>query len=258
MSDRSAIEWTDATWNPVTGCSKVSPGCGHCYAETFAERFRGVPSHPFEQGFDLKIWPERLSLPLQWKEPRVIFVNSMSDLFHKDVPDEYVERVFEVMIQADHHVFQVLTKRSERMTKWTKRVFKNALVPDHIWLGISVENQDYVQRIHDLQQVPVKIKFLSIEPLLGPIRFKTNDLTGIRWAIVGGESGLYARPMNPEWARDIKRQCLEYDIPFFFKQWGTFNEDGERVGKKTAGRLLDGRTWDQMPEISTRQQLIFA
>jgi len=249
MSSNSSIEWTDATWNPVTGCTKVSPGCKHCYAETFAERWRGVPGHPYEQGFDLRLWPERLTLPLQWKEPRMIFVNSMSDLFHKDVPDEYIQRVFNVMICADHHVFQILTKRSERMMTWTRAAFRNRVIPRHIWLGVSVENQDYVWRIHHLQEVPAQIRFLSLEPLLGPIRFKVSDLRGIHWAIVGGESGPLARPMDPQWARDLKKQCLQNKVAFFFKQWGTFNQNGERVGKKVAGRMLDGRTWDQMPEV---------
>lgn len=249
MSSNSSIEWTDATWNPVTGCTKVSPGCKHCYAETFAERWRGVPGHPYEQGFDLKLWPERLALPLQWKEPRMIFVNSMSDLFHDGVPDGYIKQVFDVMIRAEHHVFQVLTKRSKRMLEWTKASFRSKRIPKHIWLGVSVENQDYVWRIHDLQNVPGQVRFLSVEPLIGPITFKAHDLRGIHWAIVGGESGPFARPMNPQWARDIKRQCLQHRVAFFFKQWGAFNQDGERVGKKAAGRVLDGRTWDQMPRV---------
>jgi protein gp37 len=167
MSSTSSIEWTDATWNPITGCNKVSPGCKNCYAETFAERWRGIPGHPYEQGFDLRLWPERLTLPLVWKESRMIFVNSMSDLFHKNVPDDFIRRVFKVMIEADHHTFQVLTKRSERMAEWTKSFFGKNLVPKHIWLGVSVENQDYVSRMYDLQKTPATIRFLSIEPLLG-------------------------------------------------------------------------------------------
>lgn len=258
MSDKSAIEWTDSTWNPVTGCNKVSPGCTHCYAETFAERWRGVKGHPYEQGFDLKLWPERLSLPLQWKESRIIFVNSMSDLFHKNVPDEFITRVFDVMIQAKHHVFQLLTKRSERMMEWTQTHFKKEALPAHIWLGVSVENQDYVGRIHHLQKAPAQVRFLSLEPLLGPIIFKAADLKGIHWAIVGGESGFGARPMNPEWARSIRHQCRENQVAFFFKQWGAYNSKGERVGKKEAGRTLDGKTWDQMPKIRKDRQLAFA
>lgn len=247
MSDKSSIEWTDATWNPVTGCDKVSPGCKNCYAETFAERFRGVVGHPYEQGFDLKLWPERLTLPFNWKEPRTIFVNSMSDLFHKDVPDEYIRRVFDTMLKANHHIYQVLTKRSERMLRWTKATFKREAIPAHIWLGVSVENQDYVWRSQDLQNTPAQVRFLSIEPLLGPIDFKSQDLRGIHWAIVGGESGFRARPMQPEWVRNIRRKCREHKVAFFFKQWGSYNSQGERVGKKLAGRILDGKTWDAMP-----------
>lgn len=248
MASYSSIEWTDSTWNPVTGCNKVSPGCVHCYAETFSERFRGVPGHPFEQGFDLKMWPERLALPIQWKEPKMIFVNSMSDLFHKDVPDEFIGQVFDVMLQAKHHIFQILTKRSERMMTWTRDRFSKEILPDHIWLGVSVENQDYIWRIHHLQQVPAKVRFLSLEPLLGPINFANADLNDIHWAIVGGESGFGARPMDSRWARSIRRQCRENHVAFFFKQWGAFNSKGEKVGKKVAGRILDGKTWDEMPQ----------
>lgn len=232
----------------MTGCNKVSPGCTHCYAETFAERWRGTKGHPYEQGFDLKLWPERLSLPLQWREPRTIFVNSMSDLFHKDIPDEFISKVFDVMIKANHHIFQVLTKRSERMKDWTTKHFSNTQLPHHIWIGVSVENQDYVSRIHDLQKVPAQVRFLSLEPLLGPINFKAKDLKGIHWSIVGGESGFGARPMDPAWARSIRRQCRMNKVAFFFKQWGAFNAKGEKVGKKEAGRILDGKTWDQMPK----------
>lgn len=250
MSDQSTIEWTDSTWNPVTGCTKVSPGCKNCYAETFAERWRGIPGHPYEQGFDLKLWPERLKLPLTWKESRMIFVNSMSDLFHKDVPDDFIGQVFEVMLKAKHHTFQVLTKRSERMMQWVRENFKDAKVPPHIWLGASVENQDYVWRIMYLQQTPAEIRFLSIEPLLGPVNLKASNFKGIHWVIVGGESGHKARPMNPNWARNVREQCKRLEVAFFFKQWGTFNADGERVGKKAAGRVLDGKTWDAMPAAS--------
>ncbi len=258
MSDKSAIEWTDSTWNPVTGCAKVSPGCTHCYAETFAERFRGVPGHPFKQGFDLKLWPERLSLPLQWKEHRMIFVNSMSDLFHKDVPDDFIGRVFDVMLRAKQHIFQVLTKRSERMMEWTQAAFGKTPLPAHIWLGVSVENQKYVWRVEQLQQTPARIRFLSVEPLLGPVDLN-GHLKGIHWVIVGGESGPGARPMDPNWARAVRKQCQAHKVAFFFKQWGAFNKDGERVGKKTAGRVLDGRTWDGMPPVKTgEKQLVFA
>ena len=259
MASYSAIEWTDSTWNPVTGCTKVSPGCKNCYAETFAERWRGIPGHPYEQGFDLKLWPERITLPLVWKEPRMIFVNSMSDLFHKDVPDDFIRRVFKVMMEAKRHTFQVLTKRSERMTQWVRENFKNTKVPSHIWLGVSVENQDYVQRIPHLQQTPAQVRFLSVEPLLGLINLRASILKGINWVIVGGESGPRARPMDPVWARQIRSQCKKHNVSFFFKQWGAFNSKGERVGKKAAGRVLDGRTWNEMPRPSAHQgpQLVF-
>ncbi len=249
MASNSSIEWTDSTWNPVTGCTKISPGCKNCYAETFAERWRGIPGHPYEQGFDLRLWPDRLTLPLVWKEPRMIFVNSMSDLFHKDVLDDFIRRVFKVMTEANHHVFQVLTKRPERMMEWTREKYKNERLPKHIWLGTSVENQDYVKRIAWLQKTPAQVRFLSIEPLLGPMKLEEKNYAGIHWVIVGGESGPKARPMNPEWARAIKQQCQRHKVAFFFKQWGAFNQHGERVGKKSAGRLLDGKTWNQMPQL---------
>ena len=258
MSDKSAIEWTDATWNPVTGCTKVSPGCAHCYAETFAERFRGTPGHPYEQGFDLKLWPARLYLPLSWKTPRRIFVNSMSDLFHEDVPEEFIRKVFEVMTRCPHHIFQVLTKRVERMKTWTLMNFSSTdskaterpLWPGHVWLGVSVENQDYEWRIEYLQATPAKLRFLSIEPLLGPVRLNASRLQGIHWVIVGGESGPRARPMDPRWVQYIRRQSEKYNVPFFFKQWGAYDRSGKRVGKKAAGRLLAGRTWDAIPVLS--------
>jgi len=255
MSDKSKIEWTDATWNPVTGCTKVSPGCAHCYAETFARRFRGVPAHPYEQGFDLKLWPERLDLPLMWKERKMIFVNSMSDLFHEDVPDDFIAKVFEVMGRAEHHIFQVLTKRSERMLAWTRAHFcsgrsrkdRKATWPQNVWLGVSVENQNYAWRIKNLQKSPAWIRFISIEPLLSPISLDESLLDAIQWVIVGGESGPQARPMKPEWVYEIQNQCKQNHIPFFFKQWGTYDSTGERVGKKAAGRILNGRTWDEVP-----------
>lgn len=234
MSDGSAIEWTDATWNPVRGCTKISPGCKHCYAETFAERFRGVPGHPFEQGFDLRLVPDALELPLRWRSPRRIFVNSMSDLFHEDVPETFVRQVFDVMRLASQHAFQVLTKRSARMAELARTLD----VPNNVWMGVSIENEDYTSRIDDLMRVPAKVRFLSIEPLLGPIRRLSLD--GIHWVIVGGESGPRARPMDPGWVRSIRDQCAEAGVPFFFKQWGG-------VRKKVAGRLLDERTWDEMP-----------
>jgi protein gp37 len=254
MSDRSKIEWTDATWNPVTGCSRVSQACMNCYAERFAERFRGVPGHPYEQGFDLKLWPDRLNLPLRWKQRKMVFVNSMSDLFHHDVPDDFVKKVFDVMIQARHHIFQILTKRSERMLAWVKANFSGdsngngkSAWPPHIWLGVSVENHDYTWRINHLQSTPAQVKYLSIEPLLGPISLNVNFLESIQWVIVGGESGPHARPMKPAWVYDIREQCVMNSIPFFFKQWGAYDETGRKVGKKRAGRNLGGRTWDAIP-----------
>lgn len=258
MSDKSAIEWTDATWNPVTGCTKVSSGCAHCYAETFAERFRGVTNHPYEQGFDLKLWPARLSLPFTWKESRMIFVNSMSDLFQSGVPDQFINRVFDVMSQAKQHVFQVLTKRSERMMEWTKANFQPHNLenkgmrawPLNVWLGVSVESKNYVHRIKHLQQTPAHIKFLSLEPLLGPIPLDTSLLEGIGWVIVGGESGHKARVMKAEWVYNIRTQCQKHQVPFFFKQWGAYDLNGKRVGKKASGRILEGRTWDELPTLS--------
>ena len=255
MSDKSRIEWTDATWNPVTGCTKLSPGCAHCYAETFAKRFRGVPDHPYEQGFDLKLWPERLDLPLVWKERKMIFVNSMSDLFHEDVPDEFIKRVFDVMSQAKHHIFQVLTKRSDRMLTWTLKHFSSnkprkdtkAAWPENVWLGVSLENQNYTWRIRHLQKSPARIRFISIEPLLSPVYLDESLLDAIKWVIVGGESGPRARPMRPEWVYEIQNRCRKYRVPFFFKQWGTFDASGKRVGKKAAGRILNGKTWDEVP-----------
>ncbi len=254
MSDRSKIEWTDATWNPVTGCSRVSQACLNCYAERFAERFRGVPGHPYEQGFDLKLWPDRLNMPLRWKQRKMVFVNSMSDLFHHDVPDDFVKKVFDVMIQARHHIFQILTKRSERMLTWVESNFSadsngngKSAWPPHIWLGVSVENHDYTWRIKHLQSTPAHVKYLSIEPLLGPISLNNNSLASIQWVIVGGESGPRARLMKPDWVYDIREQCKRNSVPFFFKQWGAYDETGKKVGKKKAGRNLEGRTWDAIP-----------
>ncbi len=234
MAVNSQIEWTDATWNPVTGCTKISPGCGHCYAETFAERFRNVPGHPYQQGFDLKLWPARLSLPLTWRKPKRIFVNSMSDLFHKDVPEEYIFKVFEAMKAAHWHQFQVLTKRHERLALMSPRLEW----ADNIWMGVSVESQEYVERVEFLRKTGAAIKFLSVEPLLGPI--EQINLSGIDWVIVGGESGGHARPMAEQWVRTMREHCQKKGVAFFFKQWGGVN-------KKKTGRLLDGRTWDALP-----------
>jgi protein gp37 len=238
MSSNSKIEWTDATWNPVRGCTKISPGCKHCYAERFAERFRGVKGHPFEQGFDLRLVPEKLDEPLRWKRPQRIFVNSMSDLFHDDVPLDYIQHIFQVMNQADWHQYQVLTKRAERL----ETVSRDLHWAPHIWMGVSVENEDYLWRIDHLRRTNAHVKFLSIEPLLSAVgRLK---LRGIDWVIVGGESGPGARPMNQEWVTDIRDQCLTANVAFFFKQWGG-------VHKKRAGRELQGRTWNEMPELVT-------
>lgn len=240
MSDRSTIEWTEATWNPITGCTKVSPGCAHCYAETFAERFRGVPGHPYERGFDLQLRLERLEQPLSWTKPRIIFVNSMSDLFHEDVPDRYVKSVFAVMERAHWHTFQVLTKRAERL----EAIAPTLEWPPNVWMGVSVENQRWTSRIDALRKTPANVRFLSCEPLLGPLDL---DLDGIHWVIVGGESGHRARPMQASWALSIREQCATAGVPFFFKQWGAYDDRGRRVGKKKAGRRLDGRSWDDVP-----------
>jgi len=242
MAIQSTIEWTDATWNPVRGCVKVSPGCKHCYAETFAERFRGVPGHPFEQGFDLTLVPEKLAEPLRWKSPKTVFVNSMSDLFQDGVPNEYVEAVVEVMEIANWHTYQVLTKRAERMTAMLNGSLAYFARLPHIWWGVSVEDRKYgVPRIGVLQGAGARVRFLSIEPLLENLG--RIELTGIHWVIVGGESGAGARPMNADWVRVIRRQCEAAGVPFFFKQWGGFQ-------KSRTGRLLDGRTYDDLPPRS--------
>ncbi|MBI1815677.1 MAG: phage Gp37/Gp68 family protein [Deltaproteobacteria bacterium] len=239
MSDRSAIEWTDATWNPVRGCVKVSPGCKHCYAETFAERFRGVPGHPFEQGFDLRLVPEKLDAPLRWRTPRRIFVNSMSDLFQDGVPEEYIAEVGRIMQAANWHTYQVLTKRHDRMRKLLRGSLAWLAPLQHVWLGVSVENRRHgLPRIDALRKTPASVRFLSIEPLLedlGPI-----DLGGINWVIVGGESGPRARPMKENWVLSIRDQCRGAGVPFFFKQWGG-------VQKSRNGRELHGRTWNELP-----------
>ncbi len=241
MSVQSSIEWTDSTWNPVRGCTKISPGCKHCYAETFAERFRGVPGHPYERGFDLRLVPERLADPLRWSDSRMIFVNSMSDLFHEKIPTEYIERVCNVMAHADWHIFQVLTKRSERLQKLLRGPLAHYSQLRHIWWGVSVENKKYgLPRIAHLQDSPASMRFLSVEPLLedlGPV-----DLKGISWVIVGGESGPGARPIKSEWVRSVRDQCRRAKIPFFFKQWGG-------VRKKENGRMLDGAIHDGFPKI---------
>lgn len=234
MASNSSIEWTEATWNPVTGCTKISPGCKHCYAETMAKRLKAMGQVNYQNGFKLTLQPRMLELPLSWKKPQTIFVNSMSDLFHKDVPLGYIQRVFDVMKRAYWHRFQVLTKRADRLAE----VQTDLEWPENIWMGVSVESQEYVDRIDYLRQTGAKTKFLSLEPLLGPL--VNLDLSGIDWAIVGGESGFKARPMAEEWVTDIRCQCQAAGVAFFFKQWGGVN-------KKKAGRILEGRTWDEMP-----------
>lgn len=240
MAIGSGIEWTESTWNPVTGCNKISPGCKHCYAERMAERLRAMGQPNYRNGFELTLQPQMLALPLQWKRPQTIFVNSMSDLFHKDVPLEYIQRVFEVMTRAHWHRFQVLTKRADRLAeldpelKW----------PTNVWMGVSVENEKYVERIDDLRKTRANVKFLSLEPLLGPLR--NLDLAKIDWVIVGGESGPGARPMQASWVTEIRDQCQAAGVAFFFKQWGGPN-------KKRTGRVLDGRTWDEMPPSARAQ-----
>jgi protein gp37 len=238
MGDRSAIEWTNATWNPVTGCTKISAGCDNCYAERFAERFRNVPGHPFEAGFDLTIRAERLEQPLRWKRSRVIFVNSMSDLFHKQVPKKYIQQVFDVMEKASWHTFQVLTKRSSKMRDFVNERYKAGDSPAHIWFGVSVEDNRALTRVRHLAQTKAAIRFLSIEPLLNSVN--QLDLAGIDWVIVGGESGPHARPMKMEWAREIRDECIRSDVPLFFKQWGGLRP-------KSGGRELDGREWNEVP-----------
>jgi protein gp37 len=239
MASLTKIEWTDATWNPVRGCTKISAGCKHCYAERFAERFRGVPGHPFEQGFDIRLVPEKLAEPLRWTGSRMIFVNSMSDLLHSEVPTEFIARVTATMRLARWHTYQVLTKRAGRLKQLLSGPLRDAASESHIWWGVSVENRRHgLPRIADLQAAPASVRFLSVEPLLedlGPL-----PLDGISWVIVGGESGPGARPMREEWVLSVKEQCQEAGVPFFFKQWGG-------VRKKQHGRELLGRTYDQFP-----------
>ena len=235
MTARSAIEWTEATWNPTTGCTKISPGCQNCYAERMAKRLKAMGQQNYTRGFELAIHEHALDRPLRWKKPQLVFVNSMSDLFHRDVPVEFIRRVFDVMNQADRHVFQVLTKRSQRLAQLSADLPWAA----NIWMGVSVETSDYLARISDLRQTGAATKFLSLEPLLEPL--PDLDLSGIDWVIVGGESGPGSRPMAEAWVTEIRDRCLDARVPFFFKQWGGTN-------KKKAGRILQGRTWDEMPK----------
>ena len=241
MADNSQIEWTDATWNPVSGCTKISLGCDHCYAERFSERFRGVKGHPFENGFDLTLKPSRLHQPLHWKKPRMIFVNSMSDLFHKRIPNGYIDRVFEVMESADQHVYQVLTKRSSLLRNYVNKRYQSADAPAHIWFGVSIEAPSVLIRLKHLNQTAAPVKFVSFEPLLE--RIGEVDLSSINWAIVGGESGPGARPMKPEWVREIRDQCIAQVVAFFFKQWGGRTP-------KAKGNKIDGRQWLEFPDLA--------
>lgn len=243
MAEHSRIEWTSASWNPVTGCDQISPGCAHCYAKTFAERWRGVPGHPYEQGFDLRLWPERLELPLRWRKPKLIFVNSMSDLFHEGIPDEMVAQVFDVMRRADQHVFQVLTKRHERLA----HLASTLPWPENVWVGVSIENRRFVHRADYLRDVPAAVRFISAEPLLGPL--EGLNLKDIHWLIAGGESGPRHRRMDADWVRDLRDRCGEEDVAFFFKQWGGRSP-------KTGGRELDGQTWDTMPTVRASELLL--
>jgi protein gp37 len=240
MADATSIEWTDATWNPVTGCTKISAGCDHCYAERFSERFRGTPGHPFETGFDLTLRPQRLLQPLAWRQPRMIFVNSMSDLFHKEIPRSYISQVFDTMERANWHTFQVLTKRSSLLRSFVNERYKTGKAPSHIWLGVSIEDGTKKSRIKHLQDASVTVRFLSIEPLIGPVG--ELDLIGIDWVIVGGESGPKARFMDPAWVRDIRDQCKKKKVAFFFKQWGGLRP-------KSRGRKLDGREWSNFTKV---------
>lgn len=241
MATKSSIEWTESTWNPITGCSKISSGCKNCYAERMAKRLQAMGQPNYAKGFELAMHEHALELPLRWKKPQTIFVNSMSDLFHEDVPVVFIQKVFKVMRMAHWHNFQILTKRSERLFRISSKL---PWMPN-IWMGVSVENQDYSFRIDHLRRTESKIKFLSLEPLLGPL--SNLDLKGIDWVVVGGESGPRARPMDEAWVSEIRSQCQQEKVPFFFKQWGGTN-------KKKAGRILEGRTWDEMPETHRDQQ----
>lgn len=242
MTTTSKIEWTEQTWNPIVGCTKISAGCKNCYAETLARRLKAMGTVGYENGFSLTLLPHRLQEPLQRRKPTTYFVNSMSDLFHEKVPDIYIEQIVSVMAATPHHSYQVLTKRAQRMA----RFFRTRTAPSNVWLGVSVENRRHgVPRIDHLRTITVGIRFLSVEPLLEDVG--DLDLSGIHWVIVGGESGPKARPMRPEWAEAVRHQCKEQDVAFFFKQWGGWGADGKRRAKSKNGRLLNGRTWDEMP-----------
>ncbi|WP_116809526.1 DUF5131 family protein [Steroidobacter cummioxidans] len=247
MALATSIEWTDATWNPISGCTKISRGCDNCYAERIAERFRGVPNHPFAHGFDLTFREHKLREPLSWRAPRRVFVNSMSDLFHKEVPASFLDRVFETMEAADWHVFQVLTKRSSLMRRYVNKRYPDGVAPKNIWLGVSIEDRGALTRLTHLKQARAAVRFVSFEPLLEDLA--TLDLSGIHWAIAGGESGPGARPIEPEWVRSIRDQCKKQQVAFFFKQWGGRTS-------KSRGNRLDGRRWLQYPEITAAQPTV--
>lgn len=243
MAQNTTIEWTETTWNPLTGCTKISPGCRHCYAERMARRLCAMGHPHYRNGFHLTLHEDALEQPLSWKKSQIVFVNSMSDLFHEEVPFEFIQRVFDVMRRASWHTFQVLTKRSERLRDFSVEIDW----PGNVWMGVSIENQDYTFRAKHLRETKAQVKFLSMEPLLGPII--GLDLSGIDWVIVGGESGPGARPLSKEWVASIRNQCLESGVPFFFKQWGG-------VRKKRAGRILEGRTWDETPIVDRGRQAL--
>jgi len=247
MASTTDIEWTDATWNPVTGCSKITRGCDHCYAERFSERFRGVPGHPFEVGFDLTLRPDRLAQPLAWRRPRRVFVNSMSDLFHKQVSRSFIDAVFDTMERANWHTFQVLTKRSSLLVRYLRDRYGDGAAPYHIWLGVSVEDAKNTVRLHHLRTAAASVKFASFEPLLGPVG--KVDLRGIDWAIVGGESGPRARLMQESWVIEIRNQCRASGTAFFFKQWGG-------VRPKSGGRRLQGQEWNQYPAAPAKEAVL--
>jgi protein gp37 len=244
MAENSGIEWTDATWNFLTGCSHISPGCDHCYAEALSKRLQATGAHRYRNGFQLTFHPEVLPLPLSWRRPRRIFVNSMSDLFHEEVPIDWIRQGFEVMAATPQHSYQILTKRADRV----RRLAPALVWSPNVWMGVSVENQVFAFRAKRLAEVPAAVRFLSVEPLLGPV---TLDLTGIDWVIVGGESGPHARPMHPDWARSVRDQCAASGVPFFFKQWGGRTP-------KAGGRILDGRTWDAFPEVAVTSRVLSA
>ena len=247
MGTTSSIEWTNATWNPVTGCTKISAGCDNCYAERFAERFRGVDGHPFENGFDLTLRPERIRQPLNWRRSKMIFVNSMSDLFHKQISKAFIDQVFDTMEEANWHTFQVLTKRSSLMRRYVNARYQEQACPEHIWLGVSLEDGTQKSRVEHLNQTNASVRFLSVEPLIASVG-KLN-LSGIHWVIVGGESGPRARKMDATWVREIRRQCVNEGVAFFFKQWGGYRP-------KSGGRELDGVVWSQYPHNSEGGQMV--